>query len=282
MRTTSHSIALVVGVIAVAALAIASGRRHAARAETSSRAALEAAPPVLAASAEATDLPAPVARYLQLALGATPAPDTVEMRQHGTLRTDETTERWMPFSAVHRIRPQACGFVWNARIDAAPLLHLRVLDSLVRGRGEGRVILQSLLTIARDGGTPPMDAGSLHRFLAEAVWYPWALRPGPALRWTPVDERRARATLSCHGTTVSLDFIFGDDGLVRAIHTPARWGRFDGHFEQLPWEGHFDRYTRRGGVQLPDAGEVGWVRDGELRLVWRGTIDDYRLIGDSR
>ncbi len=222
-------------------------------------------------------LPAPVARYLHLALGEGRAhPETVAIHQSGELRTDEMSERWMPFTATHMATPRGCGFIWNARIRLAPLIHLRVLDSWMDGQGSGQVILESLIPVAQDAGTPEINSGALHRFLAEAVWYPWALVPGPALRWTAIDDRRALATLTCGKTTVSLEFRFQENGTVAGIYTPARWGRFSGSYAQVPWEGHFSDYTHINGVLVPSRGEVGWYRDGQLRIVWRGKVVNYQ------
>jgi hypothetical protein len=123
-----------------------------------------------------------------------------------------------------------------------------------------------------------MNAGALHRFLAEAVWYPWALVPGDALRWAPLDERRAQATLTCGATTVTLEFRFAGSGEVTGIYSPGRWGRFGGHYEKVPWEGHFSDYIRCGGVLRPRQGEVGWYRAGELQIVWRGTVESVRTL----
>ncbi len=222
-------------------------------------------------------LPAPVARYLQLALGENRThPETVEIHQSGELRTDEMSERWMPFTATHLATPRGCGFIWNARIRLAPLMHLRVLDSLVDGQGAGQAILQSVLKVAEETNSPQMNSGALHRFLAEAVWYPWALAPSQALRWTAIDDQRALATLTCGKTTVSLEFRFLEDGTVAGIYTPARWGRFAGRYEQVPWEGRFSDYQRQSGILIPSKGEVGWYRDGQLRTVWRGTVRSAR------
>lgn len=227
---------------------------------------------------DAADLPAPVARYLQLALGnSSPPPTTVEIHQTGVLRTDEQSERWMSFRAAHLVSPSGCSFVWNARVQLIPLIHLRVLDSFIDGQGSGRVVLQSLLGVGGDGGTFEMNSGALHRYLAEAVWYPWALMPSERLHWTAIDERRSLATLKCGSTAVSLEFRFNEVGTVNAIHTPARWGKFNKRFEQAPWEGHFSGYQRCDGVLVPSRGEVGWYRDGKLRIVWRGAVDGYSL-----
>lgn len=223
-------------------------------------------------------LPAPVSRYLRMALGASNArAETVEIHQSGELRTDERSERWMSFTATHLASPSQCGFFWNARIRLAPLMHLRVLDSLVDGQGSGQVLLQSVLKLAEDTDTPELNSGALHRFLAEAVWYPWALAPSQALRWSTIDDQRALATLTCGKTSVALEFRFQEDGTVAGVYTPARWGRFSGRYEQVPWEGHFSDYKRQNGILIPSRGEVGWHRDGQLRIVWRGTVIDYRV-----
>jgi hypothetical protein len=68
----------------------------------------------------------------------------------------------------------------------------------------------SAFTVSQDGGTPEMNAGSLHRYLAEAVWYPTALLPGPNLNWTAIDSSKALATLTDHGIMVALEFRFAD------------------------------------------------------------------------
>jgi hypothetical protein len=220
-------------------------------------------------------LPAPVARYLRWALPEAPSMSLVRLEQRGTLRTDTQSERWMPFEAEHLVAPGAVGFVWNARVAVAPLLHVRVRDAYLEGEGSGHVSLLSAIRISAAGGTVEMNSGSLHRFLAEAVWYPIALLPGPTLQWSPIDSTRALATLTDHGISVSLEFRFADTGEVTGIYTPGRWGTFGGGYEQRPWEGRFRNYERTNGFRLPTEGEVGWYVDDEWRAVWKGTILEF-------
>ncbi len=124
------------------------------------------------------EAPPIVRRYLRLVLPPdSAAPAFVVLGQHGQLRTSPTGTRWLSFTPSHTVNPSARRFLWNAEVAAAPLVHLRVLDALSDGRGSGQVLLLSAFDVGHDGGTPEMNAGSLHRFLAEAVWYPWALRP---------------------------------------------------------------------------------------------------------
>ncbi|HHC72018.1 MAG TPA: hypothetical protein ENK54_03900 [Thiotrichales bacterium] len=90
--------------------------------------------------------------------------------------------------------------------------------------------------------------------------------------WQPLDDRRARADLTDHGTTVSLEFRFNDRDEVASIYTAGRMGRFGGGYRRLPWEGRFGDYRQVAGVWLPGYGEVGWVVDRWLERVWKGRV----------
>ena len=219
-------------------------------------------------------LPAPVARYLRFALSTAKQIQEVRLRQAGVLRTDVRSRHWLLFEATHVVTPPAARFVWDARVRIAPLLHVRVRDALIDGKGSGEVKLLSF-TVSAAADTPEMNSGSLHRYLAEAVWYPTALLPGPALAWTEIDAARALATLTCHGVTESLEFRFAETGEVTGIYTPARWGKFADGYRQVPWEGHFRDYRERDGVVVPFDGDVGWHVDGQWHAVWRGSVTAY-------
>lgn len=221
------------------------------------------------------ELPEPVARYLRWSLALSNPIRTIRVKQVGTLRTDVQSARWLPFEAEHRVAPHGIGFVWNARVKIFLLLHVRVRDAYIEGEGSGQVALLSAFPVSRASGTPEMNSGSLHRFLAEAVWYPTALLPSEKLRWDAIDANRALATLTDHGISVSLEFRFAETGEVTGIYTPGRWGTFGGRYEQRPWEGHFRRYAERDGALVPTEGDIGWYVDGTWHAVWIGTITEF-------
>ncbi len=219
------------------------------------------------------ELPAPVARYFTRVLRQEqPIIQVARFTQTGTLRTGPKSDRWLKFEASQIVVPPSIGFLWDARVVMAPLLHVRVRDALIAGQGSGQVSFLSAVTVAAAGGNLEMNSGALHRFLAEAVWYPTALLPSAKLRWSAIDDDTALATLTDDGLTVSLQFRFNAAGEVAGIYTPARWGTFDGGYKQVPWEGHFRNYVNRGGFVVPSEGEVGWYVDGKWRSVWKGTI----------
>ncbi len=195
------------------------------------------------------------------------------LKQRGTLRTGTDTDRWMSFEADQVVAPHAPGFVWNARVTIALLVHLAVRDAFVAGAGSGQIALWAAFPIASDGGTPEMNSGALHRFLAEAAWYPSALRPSEHLHWRAIDDSAALATLSVGDLEVSLEFRFGDPEIT-AVYTSARWGSFPDGYDERPWEGHFRNYRLIDGVRVPTEGEVGWYVNGEWACVWKGTVAD--------
>jgi hypothetical protein len=118
-------------------------------------------------------LPAPAARYFRLVLreGQTHI-RVARFHQRGELRTDVRSRRWFSFAATHTVSPLSLGFVWNARVQLMPLFHIRVVDAYVAGEGSSRVNLLPALTIASQSSGFETNSGSLHRYLAEAVWLP--------------------------------------------------------------------------------------------------------------
>lgn len=175
-------------------------------------------------------MPDPVRRYFNHVLpDGQPPVCLMRMRQRGVLRTNPRSMRWMKFSATQVVDPPSRCFSWHASVRFLPLLHLAVRDGYADGVGSGEVRLLSVITVASDGDKPEINAASLHRYLAESVWYPTALLPTAGVRWSPINDRRARATLTDRANTVSLEFCFNRVGEVgcglcaRAVE-PSRQG----------------------------------------------------------
>jgi len=225
-----------------------------------------------------SDLPAPVRRYFEYCLvESQKLIKTVRIHQMGELRTSTTSELWSSFTAEQLVAPSNVGFVWKAKVSTPFATHVRVLDGYLAGVGTGSVSLLSAFRVASDSDKPELNSGALHRYLAEAVRYPTALLPGSGVTWAPVDDHTAIATLSDNGITVSLEFRFNDTGEVLAIYTPTRFGRFEGTYKQVPWEGHFKNYQNHQGIRVPSYGEVAWYDDEDtLQLVWKGDLLDLQ------
>jgi hypothetical protein len=223
--------------------------------------------------AELDHLPGVVARYLRFALrDGQPTIRMARFSQIGELRTDDRSDHWSAYRADQIVTPVPPAFVWDARVRVAPLLHVRVRDAYVGGRGVGQVSLLSAISLSQEQGGAELNAGELYRYLAEAVWFPTALLPSAGVRWTPIDDSKALATLTHAATTVSVEFRFGDLGEVTGIYTPARGRRVGSNYQPTPWEGHHLQYIERDGMRVPTQGDVGWYLNGEWQPVWRGTI----------
>jgi hypothetical protein len=225
--------------------------------------------------AEVDTLPTPVQRYLRTVVRDGAASIArARLTQRGTFLLRPERNRWTPFSAIQHVATVPPGFVWDARIRMAPGITVRVRDGLVDGSGSMHGAVLGLFTVISIDSGPGITAGALHRYLAEAVWYPTALLPSHGVAWTPLDDACARATLDAGGTTVSLDFHFGVDGLVERVYTPERAREVDGAFEPTPWQGRFWHYTDMGGLRIPTRGEVAWLLPDGPQAYWRGEIAD--------
>lgn len=242
-----------------------------------------------------TGLPEPVRRYLETALGDTPRRTrSVRIEQRGQLRVGGLDSPWRPFTATHHARTQSPGFVWDAVVEAFPFVSVRVRDAFVDEEGSSHVSLFGALPVGGAASTPELDEAALQRYLAEAVWYPTALLPANGVSWESVDDRTARATLTCGDKSASLTFHFSaidsqdsddtedsDDGdgregeggvVVERVHTTGRYRAVADGFELTPWTGLWRNYEERDGVTVPTTGEVVWhLPDGDLHA-WQGTV----------
>jgi hypothetical protein len=224
---------------------------------------------------ELNDLPEPVVRYFRQVLReGQPYTRVARLQQTGKLRTDPQSDRWLLFQADQVVTPLSPGFVWDAQVNIAPLMHVRVRDTYIAGQGSGEVSLFSAIPVAAQRDRFELDSGALHRYLAEAVWYPTALLPSTYLKWSPIDDNKALASLTDSGITVQLEFSFNEAGEVTGIYSAGRWGLFAGEYQHVPWEGHFRKYEVRDGMRVPTEGEVGWYTSGEWQSIWKGTITE--------
>jgi hypothetical protein len=226
------------------------------------------------AETELKDLPAPVARYFREVLKpGQPIVRYARFSQRGTFLV-RPPDGWRPFAATHHAVTLPAGFVWDARIRAAPGLSFRVRDSFIDGTGSMFVTVMGLVGVVSVEGTPEMASGALHRYLAEAAWFPSALLPSQGVVWAPIDDASARATLTVGGTTVWLDVHFGADGFITRVYTPARARDVNGRGVPTPWQGRFSRYEERNGMKIPVIGEVEWVLPEGPQPYWRGEITE--------
>jgi hypothetical protein len=201
-------------------------------------------------------LPPPVKRYFETALQEGQAMiASVLFSQLGQFRQDEKKNIWQPFEATQFVTTHPPGFEWDARIRMAPGVDVWVRDAYALGAGSLRAAISGCITVADMHDTAASARGELMRFLAEAAWYPTALLPSQGVIWESIDETSSRATLRDGTTTVSLDFTFGEDGLIAQVWTAARPRTATG---SAPWRCRISNYELRCGMRIPLSGEVEW------------------------
>ena len=219
------------------------------------------------------ELPKPVEQYFRNVLvDGQKLINLARFQQVGELKVDPKSKNWSQFEASYFVSKSPVAFIWNAKINIAPALHVRVRDSLIGGVGAGNVSLMSAITVDSDEDNPELNSGALYRYLAEAVWHPTALLPQSGVKWEAVDENRAIAHLTKLGISISLEFRFNNLGEITGIYTEDRFGKFGDKYIKYPWEGHFRNYREFNGVKIPTEGEVGWHLPEGWWLFWKGKI----------
>ena len=228
---------------------------------------------------EIDGLPAPVQRYFRAALqDGAPMVVGAEVEHRGSFNMSAETgaPKWKPFSSRQRVVTRRPGFVWDGRVTMLPGLAVHVHDAYVGGEGILHPAIAGLVTLADVHGTEDVALGELMRFFAEAAWYPTALLPSQGVQWQAVDERSARATLHDGDRASTLQFFFGDDGLITTVRAEARSRTVGREVIPTPWEGRWSDHQRRDGMRVPLEGEVAWLLPEGALPYWRGTITALR------
>ena len=233
------------------------------------------AAPVVAAGDE---LPAPVARYFEFALpdGAHRI-EKARVRWEGEFRMGPDAA-WAPFTATQHFTALPPGFVWDADIRMMSVLRVRVRDSYARGRASMLGRVAGLVPVVDQSGSTELAQSALARWLGEAVWLPTALLPtgdGDAVRWEPVDDSTARATVTDGAVRASAEFRFAPTGEIRSM-TALRYRDVDGEPVLTPFEGLYHDYVRRDGFMVPGEAEVAWLLPEGQFAYWRGRPVEVR------
>ena len=278
-RLVALALALLLAALAAYLAARAAGRVRWRAGTAALRARLAAAhrptPGARFDAASLEGLPPPVARYFRTVLrDGQPLIEVTRLRHTGTFDMGKAAPDWKPFVSDQVVTASPPGFDWDATIAMAPGLVARVHDAYVGGEGILHATVLGLLTVADVRGTPAAAEGELMRHLAEAAWSPTNLLPARGVRWTAIDDHRARATLADGATSVSLTFRFRDDGTIESIRADARPRTVGNALVPTPWEGRFTNEAVRDGMRVPLDGEVGWITPEGYRPYWRGRIED--------
>ena len=222
---------------------------------------------------ELVSVPAPVQRYFRAVLAdGQPIVTAVSVEHTGTFNMGEATDQWKPFTSTQRVVTRRPGFDWDGRVAMISGLPVRVHDAYVAGEGILNAAVLGLVSMVNLRGTGEVAQGELMRFFAEAAWYPTALLPSQGVLWNAVDDHSARATLKDGDVTLTLLFLFNEEGLIDTVRAEARGRTVGGTVVPTPWHGRFWNYAVRDGMRVPLDGEVAWLLPEGAKPYWRGRI----------
>jgi hypothetical protein len=223
--------------------------------------ALVALPPSEVPVPAAVELPPPVARYRELAIGAHAPVHTLRLQHGGTFRMKPGAKA-LPIHGTQLFTADPPGFVWTGRVHMGPGVWIDVRDMAAAGEGSMRVLLDDTFELA-DARGPHIDQGSALRLLAEMVWYPTSLFDARTVTWSAIDATYALATLRAGGGAISGHagggavsgvFEFGPDGLPQRMSAK----RFMDEGEAQPWSGVYRDWRTVAGMRVPFEAEVSW------------------------
>jgi len=222
---------------------------------------------------ELADLPAPVRRWLSRAgVVGRPRSSRVHLTQSGEMRTTPDGP-WMSITAEQDFSVEPPGFVWQVRTTMLRILPIVGRDRYARGVGSMIISAAGLYPFV-DASGPQIDQGARLRFLGEIVWFPSAAL-SPRIRWSPVDDDTARATLVDGDEPVSAEFRFDAAGRFVALAAERAYGDEVGARQRWivtasDWRPHDD-------IEVPTRGEVLWRLPAGDFTYFRWQLDDLQL-----
>jgi hypothetical protein len=212
-------------------------------------------------------LPPVVEQYLARVLPAGAQwPQVVRVQQTGEFRLGPKNP-WLPLRAEQFFTLNPPGFIWQARFKMAPGLWLTARDFYLKGQGGFRGKLWGLIPLVRGVGRE-VDISSLIRYLSEAVWFPFALLPGPGCRWEAAGPDAARVILTDLGLEVSGIMSFNASREITRFFTSERYRDQKGTPVRTDWSAVYARYETFQGMRVPTRGAAIWhLPEGPLPYV---------------
>ncbi len=228
-------------------------------------------------SRELAGLPAPVQRYFRAVLSdGQPIITAATVELDGRINMSPTGQQWKHFTSRQRATTRRPGFMWDANVAMLPGLRVRVVDCYIAGEGVLRAALLGLFTVAEVRGGGEIARGEFMRYFAEAAWYPTALLPSQGVRWEPVDDTSANATIIDGALALTLLFSFDAAGLMVAARAEARGATVGKKVVMTPWEGRWSDYQMRDGMKVPMTGEAAWLPREGRKVYFVGSVTALR------
>jgi hypothetical protein len=204
------------------------------------------------------EMPDPVQRWLRNSgvIGKEKI-HTVYLRQKGSMRLKPEQKGWMKADAEQYFTIDKPAFVWRVR---TPVMGLPVVgrDIFRDGKGGMQIKLAGIVPVVNLADNPKLNEATLQRYLGEMIWFPTAAL-SENIKWEPIDDYKAKATMSIGETTGSAIFYFNDEGeLSRFV---AYRYRDISDPEPTEWVAKIKEYRYVKGIKIPSKLEASWMLD---------------------
>lgn len=200
-------------------------------------------------------LPEPAARYFRftIAEGAPLVPIT-QITMSGEFRMGDQSDPKPLSMTARQILAPPHGFMWQ----------MQASNGTMRVSGSDsdrwtRFWALGLLPVARASGTENHRRSAFGRLAIEAVvWAPASVLPGPGVTWAPVDENRAKVTLSAKDLTQEVIVHVAPNGRPLDVSI-QRWSNENPtkEWRTQPFGGLLSDFADFDGYRLATRAEVG-------------------------
>ena len=180
--------------------------------------------------------------------------NTVRLKQKGLFKMKQG-RKWMPYVARQYFTTDPPGFVWQARVKAAPLFWISGRDMYYGGKGSMKIKLWSFIRIVNAAG-PKLDQGAMLRYLSEIVWFPTAYL-SDYITWEAVDANSAKATMSYGDVTSTAVLHYDEEGRLVSLFAD-RYKETDDNAVPERWSTPVKEYAEMNGLKVPVKAEAVW------------------------
>jgi len=236
---------------------------------------------MVAINYQQTDLlPLPIQKWLEvsniMSLGRI---KTVYLEQEALIKMRPDQKEWYIGKAKQYVTTQPPAFNWHIDLAMNPLIQVVGRDKFVDGKGEMLIKLFSLISVADAGGNPKVDQGTLQRYLAEIAWYPSAAL-NPYIKWEPIDNRTAKATMSYNGVSGSGTFFFNKNSDLQKF-SAMRYKDTAEESRPMEWVVEVLRIEEKNGVRIPTEMQATWKMESGDWTWLKLNITDIRYNTDN-
>ncbi len=126
-------------------------------------------------------------------------------------------KKWYDATAYQHFSIETPAFEWKVNLKINPFVKFSGINRFVNGEGKMSIKLFGIIPVVNAKNNQKIDQATLQRYLAEIVWFPWALHSG--ISWEPINDRSAKARLCFKPTNEAGVFYFDETGSFECFET---------------------------------------------------------------